>query len=904
MNSSIVNLLVISILMLSLSSLSAQDRPFITTWQTDNPGTSCDACITIPTTGTGYSYDVDWENDGIYDDFGVIGNIEHDYGIPGTYQVAIRGDFPRIFFNRDLDHEKVISIDQWGEIDWTSMERAFRGCFNLGYTATDSPDLSQVTNLSRMFSSTLVFNGDIGNWDVSNVTNLSAMFNGAGSFNQDISSWDVSSVTTMNGMFSFASLFNGDISSWDVSSVTDMREVFLFAISFDQDISSWDVSSVTNMRSMFHDARLFNQDISSWDVSSVTDMILMFGDATLFNQDISNWDVSSVTEMFGMFSDAPLFNQDISNWDVSSVTNMGFMFSGTRSFNVDISSWDVSSVTRMRGMFSFASLFNGDISSWDVSSVTDMGSMFSGAPLFNQDISSWDVSSVTDMNFMFRVATSFNQDISSWDVSSVTGMFSMFEDATSLNQDISSWDIENVILFDNMFNNSGLSTTNYDNTLIGWASQNVNPNQSLGAIGLEFCNGESAREELRNIHGWTISGDMLNCDGLPLACLLAGIDLEIDNSGFVSIDTSDLDITDLDMNADTVYITQSLFTCDDLINSPLEDTLVSITGVDTTLCSFDVTLIDIVAPTITCENDTVYLDDDGSVFLNPLVLSSFTDNCNNLIISSEPRIVDCGILGSQEVDVMVADGSDNRDTCQSTIVVLDTISPKAFCADITVYLDAAGMYSLSSADSIAIINTSFDNCSIVNVDFSSNTFSCDDMPSTSITVELEDPSQNVSLCTIEVMVMDTISPVLTCVDVLKDLSRDQTASIVPSDVLLSVEENCEIASEFVDNSLFGCDDLSQVLTTTLTVTDQSGNEASCAVDVTITDTHGYCCPETLVVDFSPIDSTDYFASDTILSSGQVIDGLPVNLRSGEIIFSDFTVDSGGELEVLNENCND
>ncbi len=47
-------------------NLNAQ-APFITTWKTDNPDTSNSTSITIPTTGTGYNYDVDWNNDGVYD---------------------------------------------------------------------------------------------------------------------------------------------------------------------------------------------------------------------------------------------------------------------------------------------------------------------------------------------------------------------------------------------------------------------------------------------------------------------------------------------------------------------------------------------------------------------------------------------------------------------------------------------------------------------------------------------------------------------------------------------------------------------------------------------------------------------------------------------------------------------
>ena len=59
----------------------------------------------------------------------------------------------------------------------------------------------------------------------------------------------------MSRMFSYTTLFNGDLSKWDVSSVKDMGSMFLAAKSFNRDISKWDVSSVANMPAMFHMGR-------------------------------------------------------------------------------------------------------------------------------------------------------------------------------------------------------------------------------------------------------------------------------------------------------------------------------------------------------------------------------------------------------------------------------------------------------------------------------------------------------------------------------------------------------------------------------------------------------------------------------------------------------------------------
>jgi surface protein len=463
---------------------------FITTWKTDNEGSSDDNQISITTATDKQNYTVDWGDDS--QDAGVTAGITHTYSSAGTYTVSISGDFKNIQFGTNMDNKKLLSIEQWGDVQWSTMYQAFYGCENLVLNATDAPDLSQVTNMSRMFRGATAFNQGISGWDVSSVTDMSEMFAGASAFNQDISGWDVSSVTSMYAMFYVATAFNQDISGWDVSSVRNMSNMFHVAAAFNQDIGGWDVSSVTSMSGMFKGATAFNQDISGWDVSSVTGMYVMFAGAKAFNQDISGWDVSSVTDMSYMFAGASAFNQDISGWDVSSVTNMHGMFDGATAFNQDISGWDVSSVTDMSYMFAGASAFNQDISGWDVSSVTSMSWMFDSATAFNQDISGWDVSLVTGMGYMFREATAFNQDISGWDVSSVTLMGDMFREATAFNQDVSGWDVSSVRNMSNMFR----SATTFNQDISGWDVSSV-MDMSVMFLGATTFN--------QDISGWDVS---------------------------------------------------------------------------------------------------------------------------------------------------------------------------------------------------------------------------------------------------------------------------------------------------------------------------------------------------------------------------------------------------------------
>jgi len=181
----------------------------------------------------------------------------------------------------------------------------------------------------------------MGSWCVSNVTDMSDLFSRQSNFNDNISSWNVSLVASMDWMFADASSFNQDLSSWDVSSVTTMDSMFIYASFFNGDLSSWDTSSVTNMLGMFWGASAFNQDLSSWDVSSVTSMRWMFFDASSFNQDLSSWNVSSVTSMSSMFSLATSFNQDLSSWNVSNVANAENMFEGATVFDISaICGWN------------------------------------------------------------------------------------------------------------------------------------------------------------------------------------------------------------------------------------------------------------------------------------------------------------------------------------------------------------------------------------------------------------------------------------------------------------------------------------------------------------------------------------------------------------------------------------
>ncbi|MBX2927398.1 MAG: BspA family leucine-rich repeat surface protein [Saprospiraceae bacterium] len=355
---------------------------FITTWKTDNPGTSANNQITIPGTGTGYL--IEWEEVGNPANNGTaIGNntTTVTFPAPGTYRVSISGGFTRILFNNGGDRQKLLTIEQWGNIAWSSMERAFSGCSNLTYNATDAPNLSGVLSMSEMFRGCTLFNGAIGNWNTATVTDMSFMFSQAHSFNQSIGNWNTGAVTNMQSMFSWAISFSQPIGNWNTSAVTNMQYMFDGANSFNQPIGDWNTSAVSNMRYMFRNASSFNQPIGNWNTSAVTNMSWMFQSASSFDQPIGNWNTSAVTDMRAMFSVASSFNQPIGGWNTASVTEIYAMFELASSFNQPIGDWNTAAVTSMSGMFREAVSFNQPLGNWNTAEVTSMSGMFNNSGL-------------------------------------------------------------------------------------------------------------------------------------------------------------------------------------------------------------------------------------------------------------------------------------------------------------------------------------------------------------------------------------------------------------------------------------------------------------------------------------------------------------------------------------------
>ena len=282
---------------------------------------------------------------------------------------------------------------------------------------------------------------------------------------------------------------------------------------------------------------------------------------------------------------------------------------------------------------------------------------------------------------------------------------------------------------------------------------------------------------------------------------------------------------------------------------PIGTTTVTYTAEDLygniTTCAFDVTVNDTEPPVVTCPADITVTAGAGSCDANITIpLPVFDDNCGLASIENDfNNTADAsGVypMGTTAVTFTVIDNSGNSATCSFNVTVQDMQPPVITCpADITVSADPG---SCNASVTIAI-PTATDNCGTPtltnNISGTADASGVYSIGTTTVTYTATDNAGNSSTCSFTITVNDTEVPVISC-------PADITVSMDPGSCSANLNipnpsssDNCGVAS--VVNSFNGTSDASGIYsagTTTVvfTVTDNSGNTATCSFTVTVNDT--------------------------------------------------------------------
>ena len=243
-----------------------------------------------------------------------------------------------------------------------------------------------------------------------------------------------------------------------------------------------------------------------------------------------------------------------------------------------------------------------------------------------------------------------------------------------------------------------------------------------------------------------------------------------------------------------------------------------------------VTVQDLIAPTVITQNTTVALGANGSVTVTPAMVNNGSyDNCT-FTLTVTPNTFGPSNVGQNTVIVVATDASGNVTFATAIVTIIDTTPPTVVTQNVTVQLNAAGAASVTAAQ---VNNGSTDNTSIASMTVSPNTFTCASIGANTVTLTVTDVNGNSANGTATVTVVDSILPTITAP---ANVATTTTTGCTATAVALgtpTTADNCSVASvtnNAPTNYPVG------VTTVTWTVTDGSGNVATAAQLVTVTDT--------------------------------------------------------------------
>jgi|GEM_PF-1292790 len=256
---------------------------------------------------------------------------------------------------------------------------------------------------------------------------------------------------------------------------------------------------------------------------------------------------------------------------------------------------------------------------------------------------------------------------------------------------------------------------------------------------------------------------------------------------------------------------------------------------NTTSCSFTITVEDDEAPIAVCQDITIQLDAAGNATIAAGTIDSgSTDNCGIDTLSIDIDTFTCAEIGDNMVTLTVTDTAGLTSSCTATVTVEDITPPVTVCQDITVNLDATGTVTIDPA---LLDGGSTDACGtgILTYSATPDTFTCAEVGDNSVILTVTDENGNSATCEATVTVMDDTAPILVCQDITVSLDINGLASIVPTNVIASLDDACGIDATEVDIDDFSCDDLGTSILVTVFANDVNGNIVTCTATVTVVD---------------------------------------------------------------------
>jgi hypothetical protein len=283
----------------------------------------------------------------------------------------------------------------------------------------------------------------------------------------------------------------------------------------------------------------------------------------------------------------------------------------------------------------------------------------------------------------------------------------------------------------------------------------------------------------------------------------------------------------------TLSLNTSTFNCNNIGNNTV---ILSVRDISNNVgtATAVITVLDSIRPTVNANNITVYLNGIGNATVTAAqVNNASTDNCGITNYTLSKTNFTCIDRGANIVTLTANDESNNFASATLTITVLDTIKPNLIVNNnLNIYLNASGTASITTNQ---VNNGSNDNCGIASYTLSKSSFNGTNLGLNVVTFTAIDESNNSQTALVNVIVNDTISPVLIVQDKTIYLNAAGNVILASSDVNNGSTDNVGIISTSLSKTLFNCNDAGTNLVEFF-ANDVSGNRSSKIVTITVLDT--------------------------------------------------------------------
>jgi len=245
-------------------------------------------------------------------------------------------------------------------------------------------------------------------------------------------------------------------------------------------------------------------------------------------------------------------------------------------------------------------------------------------------------------------------------------------------------------------------------------------------------------------------------------------------------------------------------------------------------------------PSIICPaNQTADLDANCELILGDYRgLATLTDNCTpsgviTVTQSPTPLTVFENEPSVETITITANDNNGGIVTCTFELTIQDVTDPIITCpADLEKNLNGDCEYTLEDLSGLVVgANECADdnNLTITQIPVVGTVF--DNIPINQIiTLTATDDSGNSTLCQIEINLIDEIDPIVTCPNNKIETGSGCELEVVDYLSEVSITDNCSILGDMTitQSPVAGTVLATGVHTITITVVDESGNEASCA----------------------------------------------------------------------------